>query len=113
MAKKISSSWTVGHIESLTWSKDNASRCVKDEEQRDYIVCVEILFLGGVIMFLHVGLINVVKIIIVSHLILLIRVFMLIQCGVVKVILKGIVKISNPKYTENPRQSCAVTCDTT
>ena len=51
-------------------------------------------------MFLHAGLINVVKIIIVGYVILLIRVVMLIQCGVVKVIQKGIVKISNPKYTD-------------
>ena len=91
---------TVGQIESVTRSKDCAVRRVKDEEQRDVIFCVEILFLGGVIMFLHARLINVVKIIIVGYVILLIRVVMLIQCGVVKVIQKGIVKISNPKYTD-------------
>ena len=39
-------------------------------------------------MFLHIGVIDVVKIVI-----LLRGVVMFIQCGVVKVILKGIVKI--------------------
>ena len=51
------------------------------------------VFLGGVGIFLHVGVNDVAKIIFVGYVILLIRVVKFIQCGVVKVILKGIVKI--------------------
>ena len=88
---------TVGQIESVTRSKDCAVRLVNDEEQRDVIFCVEILFLGGVIVFLHVRIINVVKIVIDRYAILLANVVMFIQGGIVKVLLKGIVKIKESK----------------
>ena len=61
-------------------------------------------------MFLHVGVIDVVKIVIVGYailridvvkiVILLRGVVIFIQCGVVKVILKGIVKIKEVKSKE-------------
>ena len=69
------------------------------------------VFLRGVVMFLHVGVIDVVKIVIVGYAILLIDfvnivivrfvniilvgVVMFILCGVVKVILQGIVKMKD------------------
>ena len=56
-------------------------------------------FLGGVVVFLHIGLISVFKIIIVVYVILPISV-VLILCGSIKVILKGIVKISVLNYTD-------------
>ena len=83
---------------------------LEDEERR--IVNVKTFFLGGAVMFLHVGVTDVIKIVIVGYAfliievvkivigfvsIILVSVIVFIQCGVVKIIVKGIVKIKSRK----------------
>ena len=57
----------------------------------DVIVRVKILFFGGVLVFLHVGVIDVVKIVIVGYAILLIGVVMFLHFGFVNILLGGVV----------------------
>ena len=64
---------------------------LEDDERKDVFVSPKIFFLGGVIVFFHV--IDVVKIVNRFVSIILVGVVIFIQCGIVKVILKGIVKI--------------------
>ena len=81
---------------------------LEDEERRNVFVSVKIFFLGGVIKFLNVGVVDVVRFVS----IVLISVVMFIQSGIVKVILKGIVKIKESKEILSQETNCiSIICD--